>query len=97
MVDEDRPGFHLAHPFQLRRDLLKIFGTEEAIVNAIKIRFDGLPILSYLYYKSYYHQMTTLEILNTINIENARSTWPAAGLFGHESTSYFGMLDCPVS
>jgi hypothetical protein len=30
---------------------LWIFNTKEAIVNALKIRFDGLPVHSSVYYK----------------------------------------------
>jgi hypothetical protein len=35
-------------------DLLHIFGTEEAIVNALRNRFAGLPIHSKMYYISYF-------------------------------------------
>ena len=49
-------------------DLLHIFDTQEAIVNALKIRFDGLPVHSKMYYISYSDQMTAEEILNTIII-----------------------------
>jgi len=49
-------------------DLLLIFGTVEAIVSALKIRFAELPVHSKMYYKSYYDQMTAEEILNTIII-----------------------------
>ena len=34
-------------------DLLHIFGMVEAIVNALKIRFDELPVHSSIYFKSY--------------------------------------------
>ena len=47
---------------------LLIFGTVEAIVSALKIRFAELPVRSKMYYKSYYDQMTVEEILNTIII-----------------------------
>jgi len=51
-------------------DLLHIFDTVEAIVNALKIRFDGLPIHGKMYYKSYYNPPMTLEeIRNTIIID----------------------------
>jgi hypothetical protein len=50
------------HAFQLCGDLLQIFGTAEAIVNAIKIRFVELPIHS----KIYYNQMSTEIIQNAI-------------------------------
>ena len=49
-------------------NLLLIFGTVEAIVSALKIRFAELPVHSKMYYKSYYDQMTAEEILNTIII-----------------------------
>ena len=52
--------------FRNCKDLLHIFGTEEAIVNALKIRFDGLLIHSKMYYKSYYNQMTLEDVLHTI-------------------------------
>jgi hypothetical protein len=52
-------------------DILHIFGTQQAIVNALRIRFADLPVHSKLYYLSYYNQMTADEILNTIiNDEN---------------------------
>jgi hypothetical protein len=35
------------------RDLLRIFGTVEAIVDALRNRFDGLPFHSKMYYKFY--------------------------------------------
>ena len=40
-------------------DLLHIFDTLEAIVNALKIRFAGLPIHSKMYYISYYNTVTS--------------------------------------
>jgi hypothetical protein len=47
-------------------DLLQIFDTEEAISNALKRRFDGLPIHYWIYYLSYHHMITTEEFLNSI-------------------------------
>ena len=47
-------------------DLLHIFGTEEAIVDALRNRFAELPVHSKMYYKSYYNQMTLEDILHTI-------------------------------
>jgi hypothetical protein len=47
-------------------DLLRIFDTSEAIANALKIRFEGLPIHSKFYFQSYYNQITTDEILNSL-------------------------------
>jgi hypothetical protein len=35
-------------------DLLHIFGSEEVIVNALRNRFDGLPVHCKMYYTSYY-------------------------------------------
>jgi hypothetical protein len=49
-------------------DLLQIFDTEEAIANALKRRFDGLPIHCWIYYISYHHTMTTEEFLHSIVI-----------------------------
>ena len=55
--------------FNYCMDLLHIFDTQEAIVNALKIRFDGLPIHGKIYYKSYYNpQMTAEDIRNLIKI-----------------------------
>ena len=57
------------HAFYACLDLRHIFGTKEAIVNALKIRFAGLPIHGKMYYKSYYNPpMTAEEIQNTIII-----------------------------
>jgi len=56
--------------FNYCMDLLHIFDTLEAIVNALKIRFAGLPIHGKMYYKSYYNPpMTAEEIRNTIIID----------------------------
>jgi hypothetical protein len=49
-------------------DLLHIFDTEEAIIDALRIRFVGLLIHSIVYYKSYYHQMSVEEFCNAITI-----------------------------
>jgi len=58
------------HAFYACLDLRHIFGTKEAIVNALKIRFAGLPIHGKMYYKSYYNPpMTAEEIQNTIIID----------------------------
>jgi hypothetical protein len=46
-------------------DLLHIFGTKEAIVNALRNRFAGLPVHSIIYYKSYY-PISLEEIRNKI-------------------------------
>ena len=56
------------HAFKDCTDLLHIFGTVEAIVNALKIRFDELPVHGKMYFKSYYNQMTAEEFLNSITI-----------------------------
>jgi hypothetical protein len=55
--------------FQLCRDLLHIFGSEEAIVNALRNRFDGLPIHCKMYYISYY-PVVLEEIRNIFMSEN---------------------------
>jgi hypothetical protein len=49
-------------------DLLQLFYSEEAIVNALKNRFDGLSIHCWIYYLSYHHTITTEEFLNSIVI-----------------------------
>jgi hypothetical protein len=50
-------------------DLLYVFGTSEAIVNALKIRFVKLPLHSKMYYISYY-PVVLEEIRNIIMSEN---------------------------
>jgi hypothetical protein len=50
-------------------DLLHIFGTQEAIVDALRNRFNRLPIHCKMYYKSYY-PMVLEEIRNIIMSEN---------------------------
>jgi hypothetical protein len=55
--------------FQLCRDLLHIFGSEVAIVNALRSRFDGLPIHCKMYYISYY-PVVMEEIRNIFMGEN---------------------------
>jgi hypothetical protein len=49
-------------------DLLHIFGTQQAIENALRHRFNQFPVHSKMYYISYYNQMTAEEILNSITI-----------------------------
>ena len=56
------------HAFVYCTDLLQIFDTVEAVVNALKIRFDKLPIHGKMYYLSYYNQTTMEELLNAITI-----------------------------
>jgi len=51
-------------------DLLHIFDTSEAIANALKIRFDGLPIHSKFYFQSYYNRMTSETLRTAIIGEN---------------------------
>jgi hypothetical protein len=57
------------HAFSYCRDLLRIFGTDEAIVNALRNRFNGLPVHSKMYYISYY-PVVLEEIRNIIMSEN---------------------------
>ena len=45
-------------------DLLHIFDTVEAMVNALKIQFVELPFHSSIYYKSYHNTITTEEVQN---------------------------------
>ena len=54
--------------FRNCKDLLHIFGKEEAIVNALKIRFDGLLIHSKMYYTSYHNAINREEFLNATAI-----------------------------
>ena len=49
-------------------DLLHIFGTQQAIVNALRHRFNRFPVHSKMYYLSYYNQTTMEEIRNAITI-----------------------------
>jgi hypothetical protein len=51
------------------QDLLQIFGTEEAIVNALRNRFNRLPVHCKMYYISYY-PVVLEEIRNIIMSEN---------------------------
>jgi hypothetical protein len=57
------------HAFQFCTDLFQIFGTEEAIVNALQIRFNGLPVHCKMYYISYY-PVVLEEFHNMIKREN---------------------------
>jgi hypothetical protein len=54
--------------FQYCWDLLSIFGTQEAIIIALRNRFYRLPVHSKMYYNSYHDRMTAEEILNSIII-----------------------------
>ena len=50
-------------------DLLHIFGTQQAIADALRNRFNRLPVHSKMYYISYYNpQMTAEDIRNLIKI-----------------------------
>ena len=51
--------------FRYCQDLLHIFDTQEAIVNALKIRFVKLPLHSKMYYISYHNTLTDESICNT--------------------------------
>jgi hypothetical protein len=57
------------HAFSDCQDLLLIFVTKEAIVDALQIRFDGLPVHCKMYYISYY-PVVLEEIRNIIMSEN---------------------------
>jgi hypothetical protein len=48
--------------------LLQIFGTEDAIFDALTIRFDGLPVHGWIYYRSYHNSIIAEEFLRTIII-----------------------------
>ena len=54
--------------FQFCDYLLQIFNTRKAIVIALQTRFNGLPIHSKMYYKSYYNTMAFDDIRNLIII-----------------------------
>jgi len=56
------------HAFSECSDLLYIFDTVEAIVIALRNRFNGLTLHSRIYYKSYNHLMTAEEFLSMIII-----------------------------
>jgi hypothetical protein len=47
-------------------DLLLVFGTADAIENALRHRFNRFPVHSKLYYLSYYYQMTLEDFCNEI-------------------------------
>jgi hypothetical protein len=65
---------NMHHAFSRCLDLIHIFGTVKAIVNALKIRFDELPIHSNVYYNSYYDSQMTLEdIRNASTIGSERN------------------------
>ena len=57
------------HVFDGCHDLLHIFGTKEAIVNALRSRFNELPVHCKMYYISYY-PVVLEEICNLIMSEN---------------------------
>ena len=80
--------------------ILHIFGTEEAIVDSSRNRFDEFPVHSKLFYKSYYDQMTAEEILDTIIIDenelDPTGFQQDSGLFGDDTPSYYGLFDCPA-
>jgi len=57
-----------AYTFDSCSDLLHIFGTQQAIADALRNRFNRLPVHSKMYYISYYNQMTLEDIRNLIEI-----------------------------
>jgi len=60
------------NPSEQSKDLKKVFGLTEQIINAVKHRFDNLPIHKMLYYQSY--QPVTLDQLNSaINMRSGQS------------------------
>ena len=58
--------------FDFCTDLLRIFDTEEAIVNALKSRFVGLLIHATMYYTPYHNTMTTQEFQNAMIDEDGQ-------------------------
>ena len=50
-------------------DLLQLFGSESQIINALKHRFDNLPIHKMIYYHSY-NNLTSEQLRNAINISS---------------------------
>lgn len=55
--------------------LMKIFGSHEAITNALKHRFDYLPIHKMLYYQSY-NPVTTDQLIQATKISSSHPTFP---------------------
>ena len=54
------------------KDLLKLFGTYAQIINALKHRFDNLPIHKMLYYQSY-DNVTSDQLNNATNMRSGQS------------------------
>jgi hypothetical protein len=55
--------------FESGYDLLRLFGSHQMIVNALKRRFNGLPIHRLCYYQSYYPTDVTIDQLKLIVAE----------------------------
>ena len=53
------------------RDLHQQFATEEEIIQALKLRFDNLPIHKMLYYQSYQH-ITSDQLTNATNTRSGQ-------------------------
>jgi hypothetical protein len=67
-VFEDDTDEDEGHAFDECWDLLRIFVTQEELMEALMNRFDELPIHSFVYYKSCHFTITTDELLNIIII-----------------------------
>jgi len=73
-------GFRIHTTFMDCRDLKQLFGSEAGIFNALKCRFDNLPVHKMLYYQSYNN--VTTDQLNTatdIRISRRRSKTDPTG------------------
>ena len=58
--------------FKRCTDLLQLFGSQAQIINALKHRFDNLPIHKMVYYHSY-NNLTSEQLSNTINIASSQT------------------------
>lgn len=90
--------------FEDCKDLLQLFGSKEQITNALKHRFNNLPIHKMIYYHSYNN--LTMDLLNDETnmrsnhsraLRQPESNWMSARLFGNDSPTYFGLFYCTSS
>ena len=70
-LDANFPAFP-SNVFSDCIDLEQLFGSVPNIINALKHRFDGLPIHKMLYYQSY-NNMTVDQLNNATNVKISRS------------------------
>jgi len=57
--------------FESCTDLQQLFGTEEQIINALKHRFDNLPIHKMVYYQAY-NNMTVDQLNNALDVRSGQ-------------------------